>query len=398
MAMLTLLKPTKHYAEKALKAYPRKLDMKEFINYTEFPIDQEIASSFYTQMKFGIPIYLGKYEIEFFGYSGKLRKAKYQIIEALKKNFADLKNTAWWIYDNKEYEKFFVSVTTDTKKKAYPALETGRGHGKEEHILILPQLYKHLLVMAGTKKAFQIREYLFQIEHLVYCMMDYYKNFNRHEAKVVVRQKDCKIDQLLIEVKEERKKADEERKKAEKRFQDLMARSGKILDQNDNLQEEIADIGNDVLEIEEKLDSVLPDRVPTDGIRSGEYEIIVIFQFENFNHRVTSEKPFIIYKGQKNGIDEAKKKHIADLIEMRKERLGRNIRRSEIPNIAELFQVGLNGYIPRANATWKRYKREHRNHLRFSKMKTTMFSLRNGWSLTDLRETLEAKDQERTDI
>ncbi len=56
--------------------------------------------------------------------------------------FADLKDTAWRIYDNKEFEKMFVSLTGETKKKAYPALKTGRDHGKEEHILILPQLYK----------------------------------------------------------------------------------------------------------------------------------------------------------------------------------------------------------------------------------------------------------------
>ena len=389
---LTLLNTTEYYAEKAIVKYPTKLNMQEFIEHTEFPIDHEIANSFYTQMKFGIPIYLGKYEIEFFGYKGTLRTSKGQILDSLNNNFADIRGTAWWIYDNKEYEEFLVSVISDTRKKVYPKLSSFSSKATTlKHILILPQLYKHLIVMANTAKSFQIREYLFQIEHLVSCMMCYYKKFDKCKSNLVVSQKDCKIDQLLIEVKDERKKADEERKKAEARFQELMSRTGKILDQNDELQE-------DILNIEEKLDNVLPDRVPTDGIRPGEYEIIVIFRFENLNPRVSTEKPFIIYKGQKNSIDDAKKKHVADLIEIRKERLGRDLRQSEIPEITELFQVGLNGYIPRANATWKRYKREHRTHLSFSKKKTTMFSLRNGWSLTELRETLEAKDQARTDI
>jgi hypothetical protein len=384
---LTLLKPTKDYVVKALEAYPQKLNMVKFINYTNFPIDEEIANSFYTQMKFGIPIYLGKYEIEFFGYKGPLKKKKEKIRNALQNKFVELEGTAWWSYDNKKYGKFIESLTGGSKKKAYPALKTGRGQGTLEHILILPQLYKHLLVMANTAKAFQIREYLFQIEHLVRCMVDYNKNLDRYESSLAVQQKEDKIDQLLLEMQENEKKADS-------RFEALMAKTNQVLGQNDSLQEGLDDVieHNDV--IEERLDDILPNHVSLVGVRPSEYEIIVISRFINVNRMIQGEGPLVVYKGQVMSIREVRKKHLTDLTKLRIARLGRQLRKSEIPKIEELFRVGANGYIPNAKKTWTPFKRANRRYLNFRRKKTTMFSLKNGWSVDDLQEALEAKDQD----
>jgi hypothetical protein len=210
---LTLLKPTKDYVVKALKAYPQKLNMVEFINYTNFPIDQEIANSFYTQMKFGIPIYLGKYEIEFFGYKGKLGQSKGKIRKSLEDNFSELEGTAWWSYDNKKYEKYLGSLG-ETKKKAYPSLKTGRGQGTLEHILILPQLYENLLLRVVTNKASRIRLHYINMRSLVLAMVEYDAELEKRSLQEIIQiwanSEESRKHTLKIEQKMEEREIQEE--------------------------------------------------------------------------------------------------------------------------------------------------------------------------------------------
>jgi len=247
----------------------------------------------------------------------------------------------------------------------------------------------------NTKKAIKVEKQFKRLE-VKYKRLKAKANnleINYDETSLIVWEQCSEIDQLMIELKENEKKADEERKKSEERFQALMVRTQHIVDQNEDLHEEIIGVSSDILEVEEKLDTILPNHVSLEGVRPGEKEIIVISRFTNVNPRVSTEKPFLVYKGQLRSVGDVRKGHVADLTAMRQERLRRNLRRSEIPKITELFRVGDNGYIPNAKKTWTPFKRTNRRYLRFSRKKTTMFALRNGWSIINLKTALEAKDQ-----
>jgi len=288
--MTLVLKTTKYYIEKAIKMYPKKLDMSEFIEYTNFPINLEIANSFYTQMKYDIPIYLGKYEIEFLGYEGELKKQKENIIDKLKSSlYLKEKNISWWIYDNNKYKEFIESLTTDSIKQVYPPLKNGKGTGRINHIIIMPRIYKHLCMSVETKKSYQIRDYLFYLEELVKCMIEYSKKFNDMTSKIIVSEKQCKIDNLLLEIKEtniilkenekkaeerfqeERKKADEERKKADDRFNRLL---GVAEDTKEEVLEKISELAETRLD----LTNVVHDRVSTKRVPNNRYEYLVILK------------------------------------------------------------------------------------------------------------------------
>jgi phage anti-repressor protein len=201
-----------YYVEKALQT-SKKLDLFEFIEASEFPIDREIAKSFFTQMKMEIPIYLGKYEIEFFGYKGALFKQKEKVMKLLKKEYAEENGNTWLVYDGKKYVEFLDSLSGDANENIYPAVKKGRGYSETKHVLIYPEIYQELLMMASTDKSRQIRRYLVQLNCLVKCMSDYKKTY---ESQLVVNRKDDKIGQLMIEMKEQSAKIDNLLKHAEK--------------------------------------------------------------------------------------------------------------------------------------------------------------------------------------
>ena len=181
-------KTTKQYVVKALKAYPQKLDMKEFVAYTNFPINSEIIDSFYTQMHDDIPIYLNDYAIEFFGYSGELKKQKDLILDTLKTPlYAQEKGVSWWIYDKEEYEKF-LSGLDDSMKKVYPPLKTGKGSGRATYVLIMPFLYEHLCMSVTTVNGYQIRTHYINMKKLVRAMMAYEAEYEGKTYQEIIRQ------------------------------------------------------------------------------------------------------------------------------------------------------------------------------------------------------------------
>ena len=223
------------------------------------------------------------------------------------------------------------------------------------------------------------------------------------DLKLMMIDMERKAEEGRKKAEEGRKKAEEGRKKVEEQMKEILRQSGLILGQNENLQEEVSDLSVTLIDTEEKiddvnekLDRVLPNHAPMDGLRRGEKELIVISKFENCDVK-TAEKPYLVYKGQVKSIDEIKKKHVKDLTDERRRRLGRPLRRNETPRITELNRVGLNGFIPNSKQTWNRFKRDHGPHIRFGTDKTTTFSLRN-WTYEDFLTALQEKDQARTTI
>ena len=105
------------------------------------------------------------------------------------------------------------------------------------------------------------------------------------EKNGIIKKKTDKIDQLLIEMKDDRKKADDDRKKAdddrkkadddrkkadderkkqEDRFNDLMNRTSHITDKLDDTNKILVETKDILVKTDTKLDKVLPQRVDID--------------------------------------------------------------------------------------------------------------------------------------
>lgn len=84
------------------------------------------------------------------------------------------------------------------------------------------------------------------------------------EKNGIIAKKECKIDQLLIDMKDDRKKADDERKKQEDRFNALMNRTSHINDKLDETKIILVETKDILVKTDTKLDKVLPQRVDID--------------------------------------------------------------------------------------------------------------------------------------
>lgn len=173
-----------NYIQLALNSSPyEELDLKSFIVQTKFPINVQLADSFYAQMKNDIPIYLGKYEIEFFGYKGPLKKQKEKIMRALKNNFLNEKGISWWEYSNKEYGQFIKT----NAHSIYPKPTTFNSN-RTKHVLITPYVFEHLLLLSNTTKSYKTRDMYINLRKLIYLYLQYGCEFNKRTLSSVMKQ------------------------------------------------------------------------------------------------------------------------------------------------------------------------------------------------------------------
>lgn len=231
---LTLLDRSSILAKSASVAGMKFVDFMRFneINLNEFTVD-----TFFHNIKRDMPIYMTESIIANMGYSGTITKQKARLNDLLKNNFKLYENTLWWSYKNNEYFEFLntqkmISGQTDIKSLEYPSIATGRSASSVHHILVMPVVFKELLMLCQTEKGKQVRRYYL-------AMVDALEIYMAYQNMIVVKEKDNKIDELVVLVKEERQKADEERKKAEDRFNKLIGHTEDIQDSLDETRMEV---------------------------------------------------------------------------------------------------------------------------------------------------------------
>ena len=228
--------------------------------------------------------------IEYFGYKG----TKFHQMESIKKiineNFLEHKNELYFEYDNKQYIEFrkekeesLTSELSDVKKidELYP-LKTGKNMSKVKHILVAPKLFKEMLMLCNTEKGKRVRRYYLDIVDV----MELYIQF---QNKLTIATLEQKLDNISLQLTDERKCASEERVKAEARFQEERKKAdeerkkaderfNKLLGVAEDTKEEVLEKISELAETRLDLSNVVNDRVSTKRVPNNRYEYLVILK------------------------------------------------------------------------------------------------------------------------
>ena len=120
--------------------------------------------------------------VEYFGYSGSMKKQRQSITTLIETNFTEYENVLWWRYSNKDYEEFrnvqgylpseilgydqsypkeeqkseeYLPSENPKDKKTivlYPEIKTGKGVGTTKHLLVMPDMFREMLMLCKDRK------------------------------------------------------------------------------------------------------------------------------------------------------------------------------------------------------------------------------------------------------
>ena len=226
---LILEKCVKHWLKTAIDATKdpskigRMLTIKEFIQYTYFKVDTFAMNKFYYNLNNDLFIYVDESIIKWFGYKGSIRHQKEQIRKILQTNFLEYKDIYWFEYSNKEYENFYneksMPVMTGMENinksqiKIYPDPVDFKYKNQTKHMIVHPDIFKHIVLMADTQNSMNIRDYYITLEELI-------KKYSQYQTEAI-KNENMSLLQTLKETNNlmivNEKKADDERKKADER-------------------------------------------------------------------------------------------------------------------------------------------------------------------------------------
>jgi hypothetical protein len=197
----------------------RMLTLQEFVICTGFKVDEFTMNKFYHNLDNELFIYMDKSIIEWFGYKGTIFKQKKRISNILNKIFRVYENKYWFEYSNKEYKILYSENQSESKiLDIYPNPTEFKDKNKTKHMIIHPIIFKHIVLMADTKKSMEIRDCYITVEELI-------KKYTRYQSEVIktnninLQQMVSKISNTLekseANAESYRKKAESDKKKAE---------------------------------------------------------------------------------------------------------------------------------------------------------------------------------------
>jgi len=298
------------------------LTFNQFIKFNEIDLDEIKVDNFFHNLQNNIPIYMNNTMIEYFGYSGSLIEQKRRLKELIETNFIDYKDQLYYIHNNKEYAKYIENLkwdqshskNTDEKldviKAIYPPVPTGRGTSTTKHTLIMPKLFKEMLMVCQTEKGKQIRSFYINILDVFNLYIEFQNNFT-------IRLKDHKIDNLILQLKDESKKADEERKKADEERKKADEERKKAYERDKIQSEKInrllgyaEDTKTTLDETKTTLDEVLPQRVETNELNNGkDHQVIILHDRDAVDNEYELYVLRVQTRSIQNSIDKIKHKY-----------------------------------------------------------------------------------------
>ena len=210
-----------------IKSIKSGINMKftEFLTFNDIKLENNIVDKFFHNINLDIPVYMSSETIEYFGYEGTFKKQKEKINELIKNNFIEYKNQSYWIYDNDKYNTFLIEYnkkldnleSLKRDSKLYPLVDKSKGKSTTKHLIIMPEMFKEMLMLCGTDKGKQVRKYYIKMVDALHLYIEY-------QNKMIINTLEQKLDRISLDMKEtnetlkeERKKADDDRKKAEER-------------------------------------------------------------------------------------------------------------------------------------------------------------------------------------
>ena len=295
----------------------------DFIKFNKIDLNEIYVDKLFHNLQNKLPIYMNEEMIEYLGYAGSLDKQKEKLNNILSsKNFSKYKGQLYFKYNANEYIVFRAEKSESLFPPAggnkicdtlYPNPIIARGVINTIHLLIMPRLFKEILMLCNTDKGKQVRSFYLN-------MVDVFELYTKYQNKLIVTTLEQKLDKMSLTMVESNQKAEDERKRSEERFQDerkqaekerkqseerfntLMNRTGLIHDTLINTESKLdianvtlinteskLDIANVTLaNTESKLDRILPQRVELHKLDSFDIPCVIILQdmdakFDEYN-------------------------------------------------------------------------------------------------------------------
>ena len=294
--------------EKSL-AVQNQMTFKEFISFNNIDLDSILVDKIFHNIRNDLPIYMDESMVEYFGYSGIMIHQRESIKKLIENNFIEYQNQLWYSYQNKEYVKFcektnksLESHQTDSKNNEekseisllYPPAPTGRGTSTTKHLLIMPKLFKEMLMLCQTDKGKQVRRYYID-------MMEVMELYIKFQSRVQIKSLNNQlsdIKQILNRsekrFEEESKKREEESKKREEEFNKLLGVATETKSSLDETREELKDTNTN-------LQKILPERVRISKVPTIKNHIFVVLE----DTSDTDGFPYYALRRQEHSINDA---------------------------------------------------------------------------------------------
>jgi hypothetical protein len=270
-----------------------KMNFKDFVEFNSIDLDTIFVDKMFHNLDNNIPIYMDQTMIEYFGYSGKLLDQRKRIYELIDTNFLEYQDKLWWAYSNKKYIEYRESLLSghpvnklldkpidiDT---VYPPTQTGRGKSNARHTLIMPKLFKEMLMLCQTNKGKQIRRFYID-------MLDTIDIYLKYQNTQLITQKDDKIDELKQLILDSDKRREEAEKKQEERY-------NKLISTAETTQEILIETNAD-------LKKISPERVRLSNVPQGKHHVFMILKDTN-----DTEVPYYVIRCQSVSIKSTVKK------------------------------------------------------------------------------------------
>jgi hypothetical protein len=176
-----LILDEKTILENSLKC-ENKMNFKDFVKFNSIDLDAIFVNKMFHNLDNNIPIYMDQTMIEYFGYSGKLCTQTSSVKNLIDTNFLEYQDKLWWTYSDKKYIEYRESLDDDFKKN-YPSPQIGRGKSNTRHTLIMPKLFKLMLLMTQSIKGKRIKNYYIDLEDAFLLYFKYQCLFDKLEFK-----------------------------------------------------------------------------------------------------------------------------------------------------------------------------------------------------------------------
>jgi len=168
----------------------------DFIKFNKIDLDAIYVDKLFHNLHNKLPIYMNEEMIEYIGYSGSLKQQKDTLNNLITENFSKCKDQLYFRYEAKEYIAFRAEKSESLSPPAggdkicdtlYPNPKKGRGVTNTIHLLIMPRLFKEILMLCNTTKGKQVRSFYLN-------MVDVFELYTKYQNKLIV----TSLEQSLI--------------------------------------------------------------------------------------------------------------------------------------------------------------------------------------------------------
>jgi hypothetical protein len=219
--------------DKAIASSVSLLTVREFIQATNFAIDEESFDRLFAALDDDYPVYVDEAMLNWMGYEGEPKRQLLSLKNLLARNLGDmeykiLKNDIYQTYLNELCTQIGTthSSNIDTKIKGtqigtfnntqlilsknncFPVPAVGASARSKTHLILASDTFRSLCMMINTERGRQIRKYYLALEKLIKTYVYYQMVFRQQESERALVAKDSKIDELIRKIDDQTAKID----------------------------------------------------------------------------------------------------------------------------------------------------------------------------------------------